>query len=115
MFSDRGHRGRRPQGNDGGPPDPTTGNAIILNNQCPQQPMSSKTRFSVLNNHCMSYNYKHPFLSTISVLIHVYLYMTSTTNPLIIIPPDVISHAVYSTTLNVLNNWCLHIWSEGNP
>lgn len=90
MFSDRGHRGRRPQGNDGGPPDPTTGNAIVLNNQCPQQPMSSKARLSVLiniclhnlssttnvlNNHCMSYNYKHPFLLTISVLIQVYLYI----------------------------------------
>lgn len=84
MFSDRGHRGRRPQGNDGGPPDPTTGNTSVLNKQCPQQPdlvssclhnLSSTT--SVLNNHCMSYtgNCKHPFLSTISVLVHVYLYI----------------------------------------
>lgn len=37
--------------------------------------LSSTT--SVLNNHCMSYtgNYKHPFLSTISFLLHVYLYI----------------------------------------
>lgn len=60
MFSDRGHRGCGPQGNDGGPPDPTTGNASVLNNRCPQQPCSHDYLFTTplsstttdFNNQC---------------------------------------------------------------
>lgn len=55
MFTDRGHGGRRPQGNDRGPPDFTTGNASVLNNQCPQHPMSSKTKIKCPHEYLFAY------------------------------------------------------------